>query len=112
MGRGTGGQGKKVKGTWSDGEGEEAACSLSISLSSFTRPGGSTPNLGGGGRTRFDSHSQPLERSDLPDREQLSEGCLKEKREIEFSQYVEKLLLVSLFDLTTRIKKNTVYLHV
>lgn len=45
-GRGAGGQGKKVKGTWSDREREEPASSLSISLSSFTRPGGSTPHLG------------------------------------------------------------------
>lgn len=47
--RGAGGQGKKVKGTWRDGERVEPASSLSISLSSFTRPGGSTPHLGGGG---------------------------------------------------------------
>lgn len=48
-GRGAGVQGKKVKGTWRDGERVEPASSLSISLSSFTRPGGSTPHLGGGG---------------------------------------------------------------
>lgn len=41
-------QGKKVKGTWSGGERVEPASSRSISLSSFTRPGGSTPHLGGG----------------------------------------------------------------
>lgn len=40
----SGAEGKKEKGRWSGGD-KEAASSLSISLSNFTSPGGSTPHL-------------------------------------------------------------------
>lgn len=45
-----GAEGKKEKGRWSGGD-KEPASSLSISLSNFTSPGGSTPHL----EQRFDT---------------------------------------------------------